>query len=327
MNPKAALSWRSALQKRRYSAAMDRVERRLSAVSGGYPGRLSEACHATLDAGGKRVRPLLTLLCARRDRELLEPVVRAAASVEMLHMATLLHDDILDHAVLRRGRATVAHEFGSETAVSTGNYLLARAFSELVGAGDPGAVDVLSAAALGLAEGELLQRDGAFDVELTVADYERRCERKTADLFAAACRLGSMLGAAGQEAAGLVAEYGRLVGLGFQVFDDILDFEGDETRTGKRVGTDVRDGTITLPMILAMEERPGLAAYLARRDADDAWVAAVVAEVRDGDALGRARSVAMGYIERARGVLDECPDVVERGLLAQVATQVVDRFS
>ena len=306
---------------------MDLVEERLAAVATGYPGRLGEACRATLAAGGKRVRPLLTLLCARRDVTLGEPVLRGATAVELLHMATLVHDDVLDGAELRRGRPTIAHAYGVETAVSAGNYLLARAFQELVGAGDKAAVDVLSATAVGLSQGEVLQRDDAHRLTVTQAEYELRCERKTADLFAAACRLGAMLSGAGEQAAAALSEYGRLIGLAFQVFDDILDCSGDEADTGKRLGADVRDGTVTLPLIFALEVHPELAAVLLRGGQSAADVAIVLRTIAASGALARARGVALGYIEEARRVLAACPDLVERDLLAEVAAQVVDRYS
>ena len=323
---KPALTWRSAVQKRRYARGMELVEERLTAVASACPGELGDACRATLAAGGKRVRPLLTLLCARRDAALGEPVLRGAAAVELLHMATLVHDDVLDRAELRRGRPTVAHAYGVETAVSAGNFLLARAFQELVGAGEPAAVDVLSAAAVGLSEGEVMQRDDAYRVTVTQAEYELRCERKTADLFAAACRLGAVLSGAGEQAAAL-AEYGRLIGLAFQVFDDILDCSGDEASTGKRSGADVRDGTVTLPLILTLEVHPELAPLLSREGQGAAEVATVLAAVAVSGALARARAVALGYIEEAHRVLGACPDLVERDLLAEVAAQVVDRYS
>jgi geranylgeranyl pyrophosphate synthase len=306
---------------------MDLVEERLQAAATGYPGALGDACRATLSAGGKRVRPLLTLLCSRRDRKLAEPVLRAAASVELLHMATLVHDDILDRAELRRGRATVAHEFGADIAVSSGNFLLARAFTELVGAGNADAVSLLSATAVGLSEGEVLQRDDAHRVTVTAADYERRCERKTADLFSAACRLGALLSGAGDQVADAVAEFGRLIGLAFQVFDDILDLSGDEQAIGKRPGTDVRDGTVTLPLILALERHPELGPLLAQDVLDDEAVGGILVDVERCGALEGARAVALGYIEQARMVLDACPDLVERELLNEVAARVVDRYS
>jgi geranylgeranyl pyrophosphate synthase len=327
VSARPALTWRSPRQKRRYSRGLALVEERLTAVAAAYPGELGEACRATLAAGGKRVRPLLTLLCARRAAPLDEPVLRGATAIELLHMATLVHDDVLDRAELRRGRPTVAHAYGVETAVSAGNYLLARSFQELVEAGDPSAVDVLSATAVGLSEGEVLQRDDAYRVTVTPAEYELRCERKTADLFAAACRLGAMLSDAGEQATAALSDYGRLIGLAFQVFDDILDCSGDEVSTGKRSGADVRDGTVTLPLIFALEVHPELARVLSREGHGAADVATVLRTVAGSGALERARGVALGYIEEARRVLEACPDVVERDLLAEVAAQVVDRYS
>jgi geranylgeranyl pyrophosphate synthase len=322
-----ALSWSSATQKRRIARGLELVEERLASVASEYPGELGEACRATLSAGGKRVRPLLALLCARRGEAPGEGVLRAAAAVELLHMATLVHDDVLDRAELRRGRPTVAHQYGSATAVSAGNYLLARAFSELVGSGSPEAVDLLSATAVGLSEGEVLQRAEAHDVTVSVSAYVLRCERKTADLFAAACALGALLSGADDEATAAVGSYGRLIGIAFQVFDDILDCSGDQADTGKRPGTDVRDGTITLPLIYALEARPELAEILRRPGPSEAEVEVVLRAASETGALARARADALRYIEDARAVLAACPDTVERALLEQVAAQVVDRYS
>jgi geranylgeranyl pyrophosphate synthase len=327
MSGRPSLTWRSAAQKRRIARGLELVEERLTTVASEYPGALGDACRVTLSAGGKRVRPLLTLLCARRREAAGEPVLRGAVAVELLHMATLVHDDVLDRAELRRGHPTVTYRYGPSVALSAGNYLLARAFSELVGAGLPTAVDLLSATAVGLSEGEVLQRAEAHDITVDVDAYVRRCERKTADLFAAACSLGALLSGAGKDAADAVGEWGRLIGLAFQVFDDILDCCGDEAVTGKRPGTDVRDGTITLPLIYALEARPDLAGVLGGPRPDDAAVAAVLVAVAETGALQRARDDALRYIGDARSVLEACPDTVERELLAQVAQQVVDRYS
>ncbi len=327
MSPRASLSWRSAAQKRRYGAGLDAVEARLEAVVAGCPGRLGEACRSTLGAGGKRLRPLLTLLSSPRDTELSEKVLCGAVSVELLHMATLVHDDVLDHATLRRGHPTVVQQYGARTAVSAGNYLLARAFVELAGTGSPEAVDVLSGAALQLSRGEVLQRGAAHKVTTSVAEYEERCECKTADLFAAACSLGALLSGVAPASAASLAVYGRLLGLAFQVFDDILDVDGEEDLTGKQPGTDVRDGTVTLPLIFALEERPELGGLLAQPCLHEAQVEEVIAAVRETGAIARARAVAVGYIEQARRALGQCDDEVERELLAELAGRVVDRYS
>ena len=257
------LAWRSAAQKRRITDGLARVEELLAEVAGRYPGSLGEACLSTLDAGGKRVRPALVLLAARRTGPLGGPVLRAAASVELLHMATLVHDDVLDGAVLRRGRPTVAAQSGVGTAVSTGNYLLAEAFAQLAATGDGRAVDLLSAVALGLSEGELLQMDGAFDVTLTpTTTCGAAASRRQTSSPPRGSSGRSSRGSTSESVAAL-GEYGESLGVAFQIFDDILDFSGDEARTGKRVGTDLRDGTVTLPIVLALERRPHLAPLLA----------------------------------------------------------------
>lgn len=327
MRTRSLIRLNTSATRRRYASGLELVEGRLTRVAADAPGRLGAACSATLGAGGKRVRPLLTLLCARSDQPLGQGVIRAATAVELLHMATLVHDDVLDHAELRRGRPTVVKEFGVDVAVSAGNFLLARSFTEIAGVDDGTAVAALSSAAVGLSEGEVLQRSQTRLMTLDRADYERRCERKTAGLFAVSCRLGARLSGASRGAEAALAEYGRLIGLAFQIFDDILDCSGHETETGKRAGADVRDGTITLPLLLALECRPELAAALARDDLSDGEVDEILTAISASGALERAWSTAMRYIEAARGELDGCPGPVERELLAEVAAQVVARYS
>jgi geranylgeranyl pyrophosphate synthase len=321
------LSWRSGEQQRRVSAGMHRVEQRLHQVAHAYPGLLADSAAATLGAGGKRVRPLLVLLCARRSAPLNGGVVHAAAAVELLHMATLVHDDVLDGAALRRGRPTVVSESGAAVATSVGNYLFAGAFSEAVAAGDARAVARLSDVAAGLSEGEVQQMREAFDVRVTPEAYLRRCTLKTADLFAVSCRLGAQLTGVTEASVVELEDFGRLLGLAFQILDDVLDFAGEEKRTGKRVGTDVRDGTISLPLVYALDARPELAPLVARRGKDDEQVAQVLTAVRSAGALDRAREAALAYVAAARERLAACRADVEKELLSMLAERVVDRYS
>ena len=337
------VAWRSAGQKRRYNRGLERVEELLETVVTGCPGTLGAACDATLAAGGKRVRPLLVLLSARRDRPFTPDVHRAAAAVELLHMATLVHDDVLDGAVLRRGRPTIAHHLGAPIAVSAGNYMFAQAFALLVATNNGRAVDLLSRVAEGLSQGEVLQMEEAYRVDLAMADYARRCELKTADLFAAACSLGAIVSGTGESDIAGLAAYGRSLGLAFQIFDDILDLTGDEAQTGKRLGTDLRDGTVTLPVIMALQARPDLGPRLQRplgptaaADAGSdvgptaaaaAEVTALIAEIVASGAIEQARAAALAQIAEAREHLALCSGFVERELLGEVAGWVVERFS
>jgi geranylgeranyl pyrophosphate synthase len=322
-----SLSWRSASEKRRIGNGLRRVERRLEECATAYPGVLAEAGAATLSAGGKRLRPLLVLLCARRSTTPTGAHTHAAAAVELLHMATLVHDDVLDQAELRRGRPTIAHALGAEAAVSVGNFLLARAFSEIAATGSGTAVDVLSAVSLGLSEGEILQMEEAYRTDLGEDEYFRRCAAKTAGLFDAACRLGAMLSGCAPATVAAVGGYGRALGIAFQIFDDVLDLRGDESRTGKRLGVDLRDGTVTLPFIYALRARPDLGPRLAARPAADEEIDALIADVRASGALEQAHAVAVGYVNEARGCLAAAADEIEVRLLDELAGSVVDRFS
>ena len=212
----------------------------------------------TIAAGGKRLRPLLVLVVAGHATRAVE-VVRAAVAVELIHSATLVHDDVLDAAALRRGRPTVVATAGRAIATATGDLLFSRAFAELAANGRPEEVRALSDASSALAEGELLQRADAFDPQVTLERYLRRCELKTASLFEAACRLGALEAPGGAADSEALGAFGRRVGLAFQLLDDVLDVSGPASRTGKPRGADLLDGTVTLPLILARERDPKLA--------------------------------------------------------------------
>ena len=171
-----------------------------------------------------------------------------------MHSATLVHDDVLDAAVLRRGRPTVVASAGRSIATATGDLLFSRAFAELAGGGPVEPVRVLSDASSALVQGELLQREDAWKLQTTRERYLRRCDLKTARLFRAACELGALAGGGN---VALLGEFGERIGLAFQLLDDVLDVSGPAERTGKHRGTDLLDGTVTLPLILARERDPG----------------------------------------------------------------------
>jgi geranylgeranyl pyrophosphate synthase len=244
-----------------------------------------------LAAGGKRLRPLLVFLAAPVDRE---PPWAAGVAVELVHMATLVHDDLIDRAGYRRGRASAWARYGPGAARASGDYLFARAFAGLAATGDDRAVRTLASACLSLARGEALQRAQQHDPETSVESYLERCALKTGKLFEAACLLG-----AGRTATGELAEFGLALGVAFQIADDILDCTGDANDTGKIAGTDLREGTPTLPLLLAAREDEVVRDALAGGALDGALV-----RVAQTGALSRARDVALEYAERARSCLD-----------------------
>ena len=298
-------------------ARLGEVEELLREATVGYGETIGADARATLDAGGKRLRPMLVLLCAGPEGS--GEVVRAAAAIELVHMATLVHDDVLDDAPLRRGLPTVAATSGRNRAVAAGDLLFSRAFALLGGAGEGRAVSLLADASVALAQGELAQRRDAFDLGVSEERYLARCRLKTARLFECACLLGN-----DNEA---LREFGAGVGLAFQLLDDVLDISGPPERTGKARGTDLLDGTITLPLIEAAEADPGI------REVDLHALDAAAAEtlcdrIAATGALERVRARALGMVAQSKSSLERTDFPPEqRHLLELVADGVVQRYS
>jgi geranylgeranyl pyrophosphate synthase len=262
------------------------LETRLEAAVASHGGTVAEAGAASLAAGGKRLRPLLVFLTAPG-----KPPLPAGVAVELVHMASLVHDDLIDRAALRRGTATAWKTHGAVGARATGDYLFARAFAQLAGSGDTEGVQLLAGAALELVRGEALQQAQAHRPETTVDDYLRRCSLKTAELFRAACLLGSRDPRLG--------EFGHALGIAFQIADDILDCTGSTIETGKVAGNDLREGTPTLPLLLAAREDEFVREALAGGPLDGALL-----RVAATGALEGAREVALRYAAEARSHLD-----------------------
>lgn len=264
---------------------LDELEDRLQATVRSHGGLVADVSRDVLSAGGKRLRPLLVFFSAQVGEP---PSVAAGVAVELVHMATLVHDDVIDGAEFRRGRASAWSAYGPEAARATGDYLFARAFAELAATGEPEAVATLADASLCLARGEAMQRRQAHDPETTVEDYLERCALKTGKLFEAACRLGGGSG-----------EFGLALGIAFQIADDILDCTGETIETGKIAGVDLREGTPTLPLILAARQDEVVRTALAGGPLDGALV-----RVAATGALDEARDVALDYARQARACLN-----------------------
>lgn len=302
---------------------MFRVESRMSELVDGYGHLLAGHSRATISAGGKRLRPLLVCLASGVPVQETDQLIRSAVAVELVHAATLVHDDVLDGAALRRGRPTVVAEGGRLMATATGDLLFSRAFAELARSGSIQAVRALSRAASGLAAGELMQREDAWQSSVTLERYLERCRLKTAVLFRGACELGAYSGGGSVDSLG---RFGEAIGLAFQLLDDILDVTGPPERTGKPRGADLLDGTVTLPLIVARERDP----ELAQLDLREVQRAAAAAEVCDriiaSGALEVARNRALGVVARAKDTLPLLPDE-QRAALELVADGVVERYS
>jgi geranylgeranyl pyrophosphate synthase len=287
---------------------LEDLEERLTDAVEAHPGLVAEVGVDALAAGGKRLRPLLVFLAARPG----EAPLAAGAAVELVHMATLVHDDLIDRARYRRGRTAAWASHGPDAARAAGDYLFARAFAELAATGDQRAVRCLAGATLALARGEALQRAQMHDPDTTVDSYLERCALKTGKLFEAACLLGS----GGDDGLGA---FGLALGIAFQIADDILDCTGETIETGKIAGTDLREGTPTLPLILAAREDATVRVALAGGPLDGALV-----RVAESGALESAREVALDYARRARACLD---GHLRREELEALTDAVVDRES
>jgi geranylgeranyl pyrophosphate synthase len=286
-------------------AYLETLEGRLEEAVSSHPGLVASVGSEALAAGGKRLRPLLVFLCTPAGSP---PPVEAGVAVELVHMATLVHDDLIDRAEFRRGRASAWTRHGPPAARAAGDYLFACAFAELAATGDAEAVAILADAALCLARGEAMQRSQTGDPDTTVEAYLERCALKTGKLFEAACRLGGGPG-----------EFGLRLGIAFQIADDILDCSGETVETGKIAGTDLREGTPTLPLLLAARTDPVVRSALAGGPLEGALL-----RVAASGALDRSREVAADYAATARACLN---GALRRKELESLTHAVVHRDS
>jgi octaprenyl-diphosphate synthase len=292
---------------------------------------LEAAARHILSAGGKRIRPQLLILAALSVNGAVERAIPLAAATELIHTATLVHDDVVDESDSRRGRSTVQLFFGNSASVLMGDYLVVRAFSIVAEYGDPRLWRALAETIARMCEGEVLQICTKRDLDVSLEVYETVIECKTAILMATCGRFGAYLGTSDPEITEALAEFGYNVGMAFQIADDILDFVGEERTLGKPVGNDLREGKVTLPVIYALqraapEARAELAAFyerpapLASLDVERAC-----AVIRGAGGFARAREHALEYQERAQAALLRVPASAAREALQRLAESVVDR--
>ncbi|WP_404405857.1 polyprenyl synthetase family protein [Pelagibacterium halotolerans] len=302
---------------------MEAVNRLILSRSDSPVDMVPEVANHLIDAGGKRLRPMLTLAAAALFGTAQGNGVRFAAAVEFMHNATLLHDDVVDESDMRRGRPAARTIWGNQASVLVGDFLLGQAFLMMVESGDLDALGVLSRAAAVIAEGEVFQLAKAGDLSATPEDYEKIISAKTATLFEAATEVGAKAGGADPLARKALAVYGRELGMAFQLVDDVLDYGGAKGALGKNTGDDLREGKMTLPIILALqtaspEERRIIEVALGNADGGDVEFEAVLAILNRYGALAQTMAKAERHANAARAALADIAPSEVRDILFDV---------
>ncbi len=305
------------------------VERALAEVVSSCEGELRQACAATLEAGGKRLRPALVLVCGLAGEYDLEALMPPSIAVELVHMASLVHDDILDDAKTRRGRPSVHAKWGPRMGTATGDFLFSKSFEVLAPSAVKEATTILAGTSLELTLGELLQRRDARRIDVGREQYLARIRAKTASLFSASCRLGALATRAPAADVERLTTYGEQLGMAFQIYDDVLDVSGETEVLGKKVGADFRDGTITLPMMLAAEElgrRDWLVHAIGDGRPDEETIADALETIKATDAAGRAKEIARSYVDSAVLATDRLSSEGLQTILADIGNYVIERY-
>ncbi len=289
---------------------------------------ISQVAEYIISAGGKRLRPMLTLLAGRAlgygDKHLFE----LAAMIEFIHTATLLHDDVVDESDMRRGRQTANAMFGNAASVLVGDFLYTRAFQMMVSTGSMRILEVMADATNIIAEGEVLQLLNIGNVDVSEDDYLKVIQYKTAKLFEAATRVGAIIADATPEQEQALADYGMHLGTAFQIIDDVLDYSGDAATIGKSLGDDLAEGKPTLPLIYTMRQGPAEAAAVVRESLEAASrerFNEVLTAVQSCGALDYARAEAEKAAERAVAALAALPDSEHKAAMAEIARLSVAR--
>ncbi|GJE72011.1 polyprenyl synthetase family protein [Methylorubrum podarium] len=317
------------------AAGMERVNATILSRTGSDVAMIPEVANHLIASGGKRLRPILTLACAdlcgygAGNREA-DGAVKLAAAVEFMHTATLLHDDVVDESDMRRGRVAARIKWGNEASVLVGDFLLGQAFRMMVEVGSLRALDILSAAATVIAEGEVMQLTAAKNIETSEDEYLAVIRGKTAELFAAACEVGPVLAGRSEAEQAACRAYGMNLGIAFQLIDDVLDYGGTSAALGKNVGDDFREGKITLPIVLALrrgsdEERAFWRRTLEREELAEGDLQQALTILHRHRALDDTIERARHYGDQARAALDSFPNGPMKAALLQVVDFCIAR--
>ncbi|MGA8014603.1 MAG: polyprenyl synthetase family protein [Candidatus Dormiibacterota bacterium] len=303
-------------------------EHRLEAAVASDLGPMAEAMRHIVRAGGKRIRPALVILSAQLGRPLPDHVYDLAMGIEFIHTATLVHDDLIDRAPTRRGMTTIHEKMGSAPAIIVGDYYFAKGANLIASIGEPAIDAAISNTVMTICLGELLQMTSKDDYGQSLEAYHRKIERKTATLLATCCFCGGAVGRLDTPHLAALRTYGHNLGMAFQIADDLLDYVATEEELGKPVGADLRQGTVTLPFMLALQE-PGVGEQLVQvidhQPLSDGDYETIVRLVRKSGAIAATEHAAQGFAAAARAGLAIFPASPARVTLEAACDYVVDR--
>ncbi|TDL34732.1 heptaprenyl diphosphate synthase component II [Jeotgalibacillus sp. S-D1] len=299
---------------------IEEIEKELNLAIDSETSLLKDASLHLLQAGGKRIRPVFVLLAAKTGEYDIHVIKNVAVALELIHMASLVHDDVIDNSELRRGRTTIKAEWDNQVAMYTGDYMFARALDYMTVIEQPVAHQILSQAIVELCIGEIAQIEDKYRFDQSLRDYLRRIKRKTALLIAVSCQLGAIAGKAPEEVHTRLFRFGYYVGMAYQITDDILDFTSTEAELGKPAGGDLLQGNVTLPVLYALKN-PRLAERitLVHENMPKDEMARLIGDILTTDAISKSSDLSQRYLKKALNELDQLPTSKTKKSLRDIA--------
>lgn len=292
---------------------------------------LQKASTQLLQAGGKRIRPVFVLLSGQMGKYNIDRIKTVAVALELIHMATLVHDDVVDHSELRRGKPTVRHSYGNRVAMYTGNYILALAIESITKIKDPKIHQLLSKTLVEVCLGEIEQIEFKYNWNQQLRNYLRRIKRKTALLIATSCKLGAMAGMTSPEEANRLYKYGYYIGMSYQIIDDILDFTSTEEELGKPTASDLLQGNLTLPVLYAMKNesfnRLLTETFTHPDTVNPEQFDELLLMLKDTNAIEKSYQLSEQYLNKALEALEPLPDLEAKKTLQDIALSIGKRRS
>jgi len=300
---------------------LDLIEKELEIAVNSSSDLLNEASLHLLQAGGKRIRPVFVLLAAKFGSYQIDQIMNVAVPLELIHMASLVHDDVIDDSEMRRGQLTVKAQWNNRVAMYTGDFIFARALEYITNIKNPQAHRILSYTMVEICVGEIIQIEDKSKLDQRLQDYFRRIKRKTALLIASSCQLGAVVSGADEKTVFHLKRFGHYVGMSFQIIDDILDFTSTDKELGKPAGSDLIQGNITLPILFlkdSPEFRPALEHAISGNMTEIERVA-LVKRIRESDAIAKSKAISNRYLKKALIELDALPSSPAKKSLREIA--------